>query len=679
MPEMITVDRPGGSTGIHRQPGAQREHTHAPARVSGALLRACAVAVAAGALLPLLWVTSAGARSRGAVLALSVLPFVWYALSSWWRARRRSFRYESRLQALIGSAVDPFVEYDVDGILRTWSPQAEAVLGWSEDEVLGRPVTEVLFPSNGSDDVREQLGQLATGDWTGLQSRREAIILDASGHERWAELTCWPSVIRGTARMSAFVHDITDRRRLEAKLRSEAENDSLTGLSNRRTFQRTLAELCGRPGRHSQNSGAVVFLDLDTFQSINDTYGHRIGDRMLQTSAARIRAAVDSYPGAVPARFGGDEFAVLVPDVNRAEARLLAASLVARLHETFSADGHEMPVSTSVGLVVLGADRCRADDVMRDADLAMSAAKDRGGNAWAEFEPSMYEAMSADTILEAELRAALRAGSVEVHYQPVVSLPHGRAHAVEALARWNHPELGQIPPARFIPLAEQRGLITAVGSYVLQESCTQLARWRAQAGPVAPSSVSVNVSVEQLRDPHFAEQVETVLTAHGLLGSDLVIEMTESAAMQEDAVLIDNLQRLHRLDVGLSLDDFGAGQSSLTRLSDLPVSLLKVDPALLDGVTERGANPLMHAVVTMADSLRRSVCVEGIETATQAEYVSWLGCAYGQGFFYCPPLAADELLDWWQRHKPTANPARLPAQREAPLTGSAADRIRRSE
>jgi len=266
-----------------------------------------------------------------------------------------------------------------------------------------------------------------------------------------------------------------------------------------------------------------------------------------------------------------------------------------------------------------------------------------------------------------------------VHYQPVVSLPHGRAHAVEALARWNHPELGQIPPARFIPLAEQRGLITAVGSYVLQESCTQLARWRAQAGPVAPSSVSVNVSVEQLRDPHFAEQVETVLTAHGLLGSDLVIEMTESAAMQEDAVLIDNLQRLHRLDVGLSLDDFGAGQSSLTRLSDLPVSLLKVDPALLDGVTERGANPLMHAVVTMADSLRRSVCVEGIETATQAEYVSWLGCAYGQGYFYCPPLAADDLLDWWQQNAPTENPARLPAQREAPLTGSAADRIRRSE
>ena len=650
------------------------------ARVSGALLRACAGAAALVVLLPALWLASAGARSRAAVLALTLLPLAWYALATWWRARRRSFRYESRMQALIGSAVDPFIEYDADGILRTWSPQAAAVLGWPADEVLGQPVTDVLFPASGQDEVRQQLDHLATGDWTGLQSRREAIVLDASGHERWAEITCWPSVIRGTARMSAFVHDITDRRRLEAKLRSEAENDSLTGLSNRRTFQRALAELCGRPGRHSQNNGAVVFLDLDTFQQINDTYGHRIGDRLLQTSAARIRAAVDSYPGAMPARFGGDEFAVLVPDVNRAEARLLAASLVAQLHQTFSADGHEMPVSTSVGLVVLGSDRCRADDVMRDADLAMSAAKDRGGNAWAEFETSMYEAMSADTVLEAELRAALRAGSVEVHYQPVVSLPQGRAYAVEALARWNHPQLGQIPPARFIPLAEQRGLITAVGSYVLQESCAQLARWRAQAGEDAPRSVSVNVSVEQLRDPHFAEQVEAILSTHGLRGSDLVVEMTENAAMQDDVTLVENLHRLSEAGVGLSLDDFGAGQSSLARLRDLPVSALKVDPALLDGVNERGYNPLMHAVVTMADTLKLAVCVEGIETTAQAEYVSWLGCEYGQGYLYCPPLAADVLLDWWQRHPPRSGPARVPGQRaiETPFTGSGTDRIRRS-
>jgi EAL domain-containing protein (putative c-di-GMP-specific phosphodiesterase class I) len=360
---------------------------------------------------------------------------------------------------------------------------------------------------------------------------------------------------------------------------------------------------------------------------------------------------------------------------------MLAASLVARLHEPFSADGHEMPVSASIGVVVLGADRCRADDVMRDADLAMSAAKERGGNAWAEFEPSMYEAMSADTMLEAELRAALRAGSVEVHYQPVVTLPHGQACAVEALARWNHPELGQIPPARFIPLAEQRGLISAVGSYVLQESCAQLARWRAQAGEDAPRSVSVNVSAEQLRDQRFADQVKTVLTAHGLRGADLIIEITESVAMQEDATLVDTLRRLSELDVVLSVDDFGAGQSSLARLRDLPVRALKVDPALLEGVTERGANPLMHAVVTLADSLKLVLCVEGIETQQEAEYVSRLGCEYGQGYLYCPPLAADELIEWWQRHPTTSAAARVPAQRavEQPLTGTAPDRTPRSE
>jgi diguanylate cyclase (GGDEF)-like protein/PAS domain S-box-containing protein len=663
MPEMITVDGQGGSTGGHRHGGSRREHTRAR---RDALLRLAAGTGALALLLPLLWVASAGARSRIGIVALAALPIVWYVLSAWQRARRRSFRYESRMQALIGSAVDPFIEYDADGILRTWSPQAAAVFGWSADEVLGRPVTEMLFPPSSHDELRQQLDHLATGDWTGLQSRREAVVLDASGHERWTEITSWPSVIRGTPRMSAFVHDITDRRQLEAELRSEAENDSLTGLSNRRTFQRALAELCGRlgrPGQRSLNGGAVVFLDLDTFQHINDTYGHGIGDRLLQTTAARIRSAIDSYPGAIPARFGGDEFAVLVPDVTRVEARLLAASLVARLHPIFSADGHEMPVSTSLGLVVLGTDRCRADDVMRDADLALSAAKERGGNAWAEFERSMYEAMSADTMLEAELRAALRAGSVEVHYQPVVSLPHGRAHAVEALARWNHPTLGQIPPARFIPLAEQRGLITAVGSYVLQESCAQLARWRSQAGMDAPQSVSVNVSVEQLRDPRFAELVETTLTTYGLRGADLVVEISESAAMQDDVTLVDNLYQLNRLDVSLSLDDFGTGQTSLARLSDLPVSALKVDPGLLDGVAERGANPLMHAIVTMADSLKLAVCVEGIETTAEAEYVSWLGCAYGQGFYFCPPLASDDLLDWWRSQEPVPKPAGLPAPR----------------
>lgn len=679
MPETITVDGQGGPSGEHRHLGSQREQPHALRRLSR-VLRTCAVAGLVAVLIPTLWLASAGARSRPAVLGLALLPVVWHVLWIWWRALRRSFRYESRLQALIGSAVDPFVEYDVDGVLRTWSPQAQAVLGWSADEVLGQPVT-VLFPPSGQQDIRRQLQHLATGDWTGLQSRSETLILDASGHERWVEITCWPSVIRGNARMSAFVHDITDRRRLEAKLRSEAENDSLTGLGNRRTFQRALSELCGRFGRHSEHRGAVVFLGLDTFQHISDTYGHRIRDQLLQTCAARIRSAVNSYPGAIPARFGGDEFAVLVPDVNRVEARMLAASLVARLHEPFSADGHEMPVSTSLGVVVLGSDRCRADDVMRDADLAMSAARERGGNAWAEFEPSMYEAMSADTMLEAELRAALRAGSVEVHYQPVVTLPHGRACAVEALARWNHPELGQIPPARFIPLAEQRGLIGAVGTYVLQESCAQLARWRAQAVKDAPRSISVNVSAEQLRDPRFADQVKTILAAHGLRGADLIIEITESVAMQDDATLVDTLHRLSELDVVLSVDDFGAGQSSLSRLRDLPVSVLKVDQALLEGVTERGANPLMHAVVTLADSLKLALCVEGIETPQEAEYVSWLGCEYGQGYLWCPPLAAEELLEWWQRHPTTSAAARVPAQRtvEQALTETAPDRTHRSE
>jgi diguanylate cyclase len=215
---------------------------------------------------------------------------------------------------------------------------------------------------------------------------------------------------------------------------------------------------------------------------------------------------------------------------------------------------------------------------------------------------------------------------------------------------------------------------------VLHESCAQLARWRAQAGEDAPRSVSVNVSAEQLRNPRFADQVETALAAHGLCGADLTIEITEDVAMQDDPTLLDTLRRLSRLGVVLSVDDFGAGQSSLSRLRDLPVSALKVDPALLEGVTERGVNPLMHAVVTLADTLKLTICVEGIETPEQAEYVSWLGCEYGQGYLYCPPLAPAELLEWWQR-EPARPPARVPSPRGAApdLTESAPDRTPRSE
>ena len=589
---------------------------------------------------------TAKTRTRVSVFVLALLPLFTLALPAWWRARRRSFRYEARLSAMIGHASDPFIEFDAGGALRTWSPQAEAVLGWRAEEVLGRAVSEVLFTPRQRARIEASLEQLNSGDWAGLNGRRETVVLDASGRERWMEITFWPSVIRGRPRMSGFLHDITDRRRLEARLRSEAENDSLTGLTNRRTFQRRLQDLCGRPSRRG---GAVVFLDLDNFKTINDTYGHRTGDRILQATAARIRQAISTSDGAVAARFGGDEFAVLVPDINRAEARWLAASLVAGLHQSFHADEHEMLVSTSVGLVVLPDGRFRAEDVMRDADLAMYAAKSRGRNAWAEFEPSMYEAMSADTRMEADLRAALRAGTVEVHYQPVVSLPHGRPYGVEALARWHHPELGEISPARFIPLAEQRNLIVPVGAYVLLEACGQLARWRSDYGEQAPRTVAVNVSLEQLRDRRFTDVVQSALESTGLIARDLVLEVTETAQMQDGAVA-DSLHRLHQLGVGLALDDFGTGHSSLARLRELPVDSLKVDRTFLENIAKRGADPMVSAIVSMADGLELDVVVEGIESTTQAEYVSWLGCSYGQGFLYSPALAPDALMSWWLEH-----------------------------
>lgn len=591
---------------------------------------------------------SAAARSNAQVrfLVLSFGPLVGLLIGSaaFVRARTQRRRQHQRIEAMIGNAADPFLEFDSRGVVQVWSPRAEAVFGWLATDIVGTKVSDFLIPPQLLAPIRHELELLDSGQVRTLHTRHDSTVLDSSGAERQVEVTRWTSVVDGRPMISVYLHDVTSRQELQRQLREYAELDTLTGLTNRRVFEHRLEEVT-RDG--DRNGGALIFLDLDNFKTVNDTFGHRRGDEMLVATADRLQKAMESFPGSTAARFGGDEFAVLLPDASSAEARWLAANLVTQLRRAIETEDQELAVSASLGLVLLPSGPCQVEELMRDADLAMYAAKSQGRNQWAEFESAMYEAVSADARLEAALRSALRDGDLKVHYQPIIDLHTGRPYGVEALARWQHPDLGEVPPDRFIALAEQRSLIVGVGDFVLRTACLQLAYWQRQIGAQAPAEVAVNVSVEQLRDRRFADRVAAVLVETGLQPQHLAVEVTESVAMHDTGIILENLIQLRDLGVSIAIDDFGTGHSSLSRLREMPVDALKIDQSFLRTVDERGSDPLVRAIVSMAEGLRLKVVVEGVETETQSDYVRWLGCTHAQGFLYSRPKPPLALAEWW--------------------------------
>jgi diguanylate cyclase (GGDEF)-like protein/PAS domain S-box-containing protein len=608
---------------------------------------AAAAAGAAGQVSEAAWSSAARSNAlvRGLVCAVGPLLGLLIGLGAFVRARTLRRRQHQRIESMIGHAADPFLEFDALGIVQVWSPRAEDVFGWRAADIVGTRVSDFLIPPHLLGPIRQELELLHAGQLRSLHGRHESSVLDSSGAERQVEVTRWTSDVDGRSRISVYLHDVTSRHQMQHQLRQYAEVDTLTGLTNRRVFEQQLEELTANDAR---SGGALIFLDLDNFKTVNDTFGHCRGDDMLVATAERLQRALESFPSATAARFGGDEFAVLLPDASAAEARWLAANLVAQLRRGIETEDQELAVSASLGLVLIPSGACQVEELMRDADLAMYAAKSQGRNQWVQFEPEMYEAVSADARLEAALRSALRDGDLKVHYQPIMDLRTGRPHGVEALARWQHPDLGEVPPDRFIALAEQRSLIIGVGDFVLRTACRQLAYWQRQLGADAPAEVSVNVSVEQLRDRRFADRVAAALADTALAPNHLTVEVTESAAMHDTGgVVVDNLVRLRTMGVSIAIDDFGTGHSSLSRLREMPVDALKIDQSFLRTVDERGSDPLVRAIVTMAEGLQLKVVVEGVETETQSDYVRWLGATHAQGYLFSRPKPPLDLAEWW--------------------------------
>jgi diguanylate cyclase (GGDEF)-like protein len=422
--------------------------------------------------------------------------------------------------------------------------------------------------------------------------------------------------------------------RVKEQLRYQAYHDALTGLPNRLLFADQVRQALAR-GR-PQDAPAVLFLDLDDFKTINDSLGHGAGDELLVAVAERLRSHV--RPGDVVARLGGDEFAVLLERTEIDAAERAAERLVRALRSPFVLSGHEVSIHASIGIAGhFGAGT--ADELLRNADVAMYSAKDNGKRCYAVYEPEMHARVRRRQELIASVERAVQRSEISAHYQPIVSLADGETIALEALARWQHPERGLVPPGSFIPIAEETGLMVPIGRRILRQACHDLAVWQKNHAAQGNLSVTVNLSPSELQNPKVAEEVAEILAETRIPPGSLTLEITESGAMRDQEATIETLHVLRRLGVRLALDDFGTGYSSLSHLRDFPIDILKIaKPFVEDLGAEASGSSFLEAILGLARALDLTVIVEGIETADQAATLHRLGCLIGQGYHFARPL-----------------------------------------
>ncbi|MEA2361377.1 MAG: hypothetical protein QOD71_522 [Thermoleophilaceae bacterium] len=455
------------------------------------------------------------------------------------------------------------------------------------------------------------------------------------------ERTFAPDQIDFLQAVANVLADAVERSRAEDEMRHNALHDPLTGLPNRTLFVDRLAQALAQCQRRG-TSVAVLFLDLDQFKLVNDSLGHAVGDELLQVLASRLDEAL--RPGDTVARFGGDEFLIISDDLRDAsEAGLIAERTLGALSRSFAIAGGEHYVSASIGIAVAEGVQREPEDLIREADAAMYRSKERGPGNYERYDEAMRARSLSRLNTESELRRALEGDELRVHYQPMVALETARVLGVEALVRWEHPERGLLPPADFITVAEETGLILPLGEWVLNEACRQAATWHAERPGEPPLGISVNVSSSQV-GVKLPALVAQVLEETGLAPSALSLEVTESVLVDDAESTMQVLRELKALGLKLVLDDFGTGYSSLAYVKRFPIDVLKIDRSFVSDIgTEDHDTTIVEAIISMARGLRVGVIAEGVETPVQASALQTLGCTLAQGYYYARPMPADEL------------------------------------
>jgi diguanylate cyclase (GGDEF)-like protein/PAS domain S-box-containing protein len=548
---------------------------------------------------------------------------------------------EAEYRMLAENSSDFLARHAPDGTYRYASPASVVITGYGPEELIGTsPFAHVA--EDDSERVAEHQQRVLerdAPDTIAFRLRRK------DGELRWLETTT--RAVRdevGVRELVSVTRDISERKEAELELSHAALHDTLTGLPNRALFLDRLGLALRRTERRS-GSVAVLFCDLDRFKIVNDSLGHDAGDRMLVDVASRIGAAL--RPADTVARFGGDEFTILCEDIaGEIEAATIAQRIVDVFREPFLLEDGEVFLATSLGIAIARGTDDRGADLIRDADAAMYRAKERGKGRYEIFD----EAMRADAVArletESALRRALERGELLLHYQPEVDLETGTVAGYEALVRWEHPVRGLLGPSAFIPLAEETGLIVAIGEWVLREACTEAARWAGLTPQ--PLTLSVNLSARQLAQHDLVAMVRRAMAETGTDPSTLCLEITESAVMESGTATTAQLRALKSLGVRLAIDDFGTGFSSLAHLRRFPVDVLKIDGTFVHGLGREPQDAsIAAAVISLAHALGLTTVAEGIETAEQLAILTQLGCDRGQGHLFAraqPPAEAIRLV-----------------------------------
>jgi len=541
-------------------------------------------------------------------------------------------------------------EYDVRKDEAYWSDELYRVFGFAPKRFVPT-VKKFLSLVHPGDRrlVRKKIREVARG----VKGRRSAEfrIVRPDGEVRVVQAQ-YEATRGGDGRKGIVgtVQDVTERKALEERLAYQAFHDPLTGLPNRALFTNRLKSALTRSDRR-KGSVALLFLDLDNFKVVNDSLGHELGDRLLTSVAERLRRCLRAEDTA--ARFGGDEFVVLLGNrTDAVEAARVAERVLEALREPFVLDGHELTASASIGIACSGPGRGRPVDLLRDADVAMYRAKERGKAYYAVFEEAMNARSRERLKLESELRRAVERDELKVCYQPKVKLETGEVTGAEALVRWEHPERGLLLPLEFIPVAEETDLILSIGRKVLAEGCRQAREWQERhPGPPAPM-LCVNLSARQFQHPGLVEEIERSLRESGIAPGSLELEITESVAMTDVEFVIATLRRLKDLGVRIAIDDFGTGYSSLNVLRRFPADNLKIDKSFVDRLGEDAEDvAIVQMIVALAHTLGMHATAEGIGTAEQLECLRELGCDLGQGNYISEPLPPSDLRSFLAESK----------------------------
>ena len=546
---------------------------------------------------------------------------------------------------------DAIVTVDRHGVIRRVNASAERIFGFETSEMVGHNVS-ILMPDHiGKNHDRFIQNYLRTGETWVIGNKRELVGRRKDGSEFPIELEVSPIMRNSQTMFVAMVRDITERKAYEREIEELAFYDALTLLPNRRLLMDRL-ERAVAESRRSRNYGALIFIDLDNFKTLNDSAGHSVGDEYLKSVAKALQACVRSED--TVARLGGDEFVILLsglkenPDGAVAAVKKVGLKIRQSLQQPFKFANGSHICSSSLGVTLFLGDETSVDGLFQQADIAMYEAKAAGKNTLMFFDPAMQRMLANKLALERDIKQATEAGNFQLHLQPQLDV-EGCVSGAEALIRWPHSERGMVPPALFIPVAEETGQIVEIGRWVLEQACQQLAAWARH--PLTQSlTLAVNISPAQFARPDFVASVEQALNRAGAAPEKLELELTEGMLVSDMALVIEKMQALKALGVRFSLDDFGTGYSSLAYLKKLPLNQLKIDQSFVrDILTDPNDSAIARTIVALAHSMGMEVIAEGVETEGHRRALEALGCYRYQGYLFSPPVPAADFMAFLQQ------------------------------